>query len=224
MGGLLLCPKICGISELLHSLGVKGTWVLLSLCSYYLGHLLQGIGNGLELIVGDPVDLICARDGDLILARDSKHKGYSWCRRILVGKTRWDAIPMEVLNATESRFKKLIDSENVQCVKGKLLYQCSVALIDERGYGGQREMYEYREGFYRGSVIAFVFLPIILLVAFWKSSVITCLALVALPLLAAFLSFRRYGRFSEGRVKSTLLGSLFVENQRSKAAEEKSAA
>ena len=95
MGGLLLFPKIPGISQLLSSLGATGTWVLLLLCSYYLGHLLQGIGNGLELIIGDPVELIL--DGD------SKDKGYTRCRGILVGGNRWRALPTEVLDAAQSR-------------------------------------------------------------------------------------------------------------------------
>jgi hypothetical protein len=221
LGGFFLCWKACGGSQLLSGLQVWERSVLLVLGAYYLGHMAQGIGNGLEVFIGDPTKVILGRAGS----------GCESFRKIILGQKRWERIDEKVHTTAQGQFDQLMGLSKSASgeVKGderaKWLYPCCAEVIGQLGHNELREMYEYREGFYRGSAIAFVLVAIVLIptIACWKSHFssvwlfwITLALTPLLSFLAAFLSLRRYGRFAESRVRSTLLGFLVLENHFSK--------
>jgi len=221
LGGFLLCWKACDGRQLLSSLQVWERWFVLVFGAYYLGHMAQGIGNGLEFLIGNPTEVILGKAGS----------GYESLRHIILGKERWGRIDEKIHKAAQDQFNKLMaptkpasdDAEGGE--SNKWLYPCCAEVIGQVGHGELREMYEYREGFYRGSAIAFGLVAFVLIptIVCWKSHLssgrlfwITLALTPLLSLLAAFLSIRRYGRFSESRVRSTLLGFLVLENHLSK--------
>ena len=206
-------------------------WVLLGLIAYYLGHVVQGIGNGFEWLIGAK-----GGAGEVILGKAREAGKRERFRKLIVGK-HWVPIDPNLRQETEDRINARVakifqpsmptTNDTKDDESYKWLYDCCAEVIAQYGLGEQREMYEYREGFYRGSAIAFVLLAgSILTVLHCPAnlssglSVITLLSAAFCSLLAAFLCFRRYGRFSASRVKRTLLGFLVLDKELQRKQEE----
>ena len=213
LGGLFLCWNPWDHLQFLHSLGRTEVWILLLLAAYYFGHMMQAIGNGLECLIGDPVEVIVSNVG-----------GFATLRRIIVEKKLWLPIQPSICGMVESQLRKVagvtLEFTNDEAggqQRARWLYRCSAAAIAQHGHGDQREMYEYREGFYRGAAVAFLLLSIVLLLTIQDAPknpdhLAWIIAAALLSLLAAILSFGRYFRFSQGRVENTLLGFLVLAN------------
>jgi hypothetical protein len=130
--------------------------------------------------------------------------------------------------ATRSHFGP--ESENLK--PREFFNLCDQTLIHHES-PGEREIFVYREGFYRGTCVGFLILTIALLVRsfsrpilidifgitteLWRRHVVFA---AFVGLLAAFLSFRRYSRFAEHCHRSAFLRFLAFTRE-GKLSEEK---
>jgi|SRR5437667_4698302 len=102
---------------------------------------------------------------------------------------------------------------------------CDETLV-QRGICTDREIYQYREGFYRGTMVSFLVLAVTLMVRAVIPGtslmiatfvqVISAPALVffiILSLAGAWLAFQRYRRFSIYRVTHAIFGFLVLQEQ-----------
>jgi hypothetical protein len=198
------------------------TWLLLGFIAYYLGHMLQGLGNVLEWLIGKPRDAILGQGREdkskWWLCRKLKNAGRK-SRWIIVGK-RWEPVYGELLKKTKEEIEKVI-GPIPEDDTSKWLYESCAEVIAQHGTSERQEVYEYREGFYRGSAIAFVLLAVVL-------SACACFRLnlnivqnsclrprgvlfaAALSLVGSGISFHRYGLFAAQGVRRTLLGFLVL--------------
>lgn len=180
------------------------TWLLLAFIAYYLGHIVQSLGNLFEYCIVGPREVILGPAGQ-------HRRG-----QFLVGPY-WAPIDPNLRAETVKKIQELVCTKIVDDPKGQWIYESCAELIAQRGRGEGREMYEYREGFYRGSAIALILLAIapirvLLCGADVRISPHTSASrgwifvLTGLSLVGAFACFRRFGRFAGQRVRRTLLG------------------
>jgi hypothetical protein len=172
--------------------------VILSYTAYIAGHLCQACGNFLEKL---PVakDVL---DGQLLIDREL-------------------AAPLKT--ALTQRFGDSV---------GKLTAKETYFLCDEslvhHGSFGEREIFIYREGFYRGMCVAFAVLSIGIIVRLlhhparlWLLDSPTYLSPSVLVfalstcVLGSWLCFRRYLRFAEIRIRTCLLRFLALSTSSS---------
>jgi hypothetical protein len=170
--------------------------ILIGIFSYFAGHLIQALGN--------------------LLGRTIKPE------ERLFGKA---AKPSEHAIATAVR--STISSWGIDAGKLEsiwLLRICDETLL-QNGVVADREIYAYREGFYRGTCGSLLVLTVSLFVMFFsgnaalsiqghvielpKSFLLFCLVL---SLVCAGMAFFRFTRFAQHRVNSAIAGFLVLQN------------
>lgn len=172
--------------------------------AYLAGHLGQGIANFLEKLPNVKRKL----ENELPLSAE---------------------LSQLVRDAVAARF-----GEHAKSLKPKeLALLCDQALICACS-PGEREIFVYREGFYRGNCVALAILGLTLLLRLARSPTVICLAdariqiyrseLALAALVAAFstwLSFRRYLRFATHKNATCLTRFLALTKEPSKEKEQK---
>ncbi len=188
-------PPTAPSISLLNDMPSVAGWFSLALLAYFAGHMGQALGNGLP-----------AR-ADNVAVNNIKGKGLPPC----------------VIAACRSKAKAIAPYLDEQLPPKWLVRFCDTSIMLS-GSAGDREVYVYREGFYRGLAIGCLVLFVgitafIIRLTIWPISVtigvvgweITRRDLGFFLVLAAacsFLSYQRYERFGAYRATHALLGFL----------------
>lgn len=187
-------------------------WVVLVVLAYFCGHMAQSFGNVLEKLYKPTEDMVLKGAGPYRL-------------------------PDEVVQACAAKAKETLGLD-ASGLAPKWLYRLCDDAVQRSGKLGEREVYVYREGFYRGTAVAFLTLAFSLLVLlarlyFGEHEVLRgsawevqrghlwFLALFAVAF--SYLAFRRYRRFGMYRVTQAMLGFLTIKEDKKPDAAKKEA-
>jgi hypothetical protein len=160
-------------------------WLALSIVAYISGHLVQAIAN-------------------MVFERTSlKPKGFE----------AWNWMPPELRKKISQKVgvpmpAKKAPSQEKEDFAVKVLELCDIVVTQDSDAGGDRDIYQYREGFYRGLTVAFSFGVAAVVIRALHSGdgligpharhVVTgweYLLVVAILGVASWLSYQRYLRF-----------------------------
>ncbi len=185
-----------------------GEWSLVVIAAYILGHLVQGIGNAAFRRLPSTRSLVFSRS-------ETAAAGIHRLPEPLVSKAR-----SRLAARLEVREEDIDDS---------LLYQLCDEFVMQSGIKeiiSNREIYIYREGFYRGMTVSLALLFLSLMVVMGitlnpaaslklsddlpPANLAMLLPLNSLLVIGTWLSFQRYRRFGGYRVRQALLGFLVM--------------
>lgn len=165
----------------------------------------------------------------LILSYVAGHMGQA-LGNIVVKCWKWDEgkvvgkLPADLREAVTDKFKERL-GDKAGGVSARWVYELCDDAILRSGKLGEREVYLYREGFYRGLFVGFGLLAIgiaglIARLLFepglnftlgsWRATPVQLVFFLILSAAWAYLSLRRYWRFMEYRVKHSVLGFLSI--------------
>jgi hypothetical protein len=114
-------------------------WVVSGVLVYFGGHMAQSLGNLTERLFVPTEDIVLSGD----------HSTYR--------------LDDQVIAACKAKVRDVLKVEP-EGMKGKWLFRLCDDAVIRSGKIGEREIYVYREGFYRGSAIAFALLALASLV------------------------------------------------------------
>ena len=172
-------------------------WFAAMVVAYLIGHLVQALANQLGMLLRSTEDLMLSpdREGGMSVALVAA----AWARA--------------------GSIVRLYDA----AMDPDLLHRICDEVVVQRGNASDRDLYIYREGFYRGMTIAFGLLFLSLVVrtaipgtALKLSGTVCCvpwlllLSVAAAMLAGAWLCFRRYRRFGRYRVEQALVGFMVL--------------
>ena len=166
-------------------------WVAVVIACYFLGHIAQALGN-----------LLFASTEHRILSRDDDE---SWT---------------DIFKAAEQKAIEQLGSEQQQ-ISRTWLYRYMDEYVVQNGNLGDRELFTYREGFYRGTSVSLLVLSVSMLVrliipnsaipfppyVYYPSRWQIAFLLIVL-VASTFLMYRRFRRFSEHRVNRGVVAFL----------------
>lgn len=180
---------------------IRLSWWLVVLLAYFSGHMAQAMGNAL---------VSCIKSVK--------------CSKTLLWQV--ERIPEPIMTMARvsavSRF-----GAGANDMDAIWLYRLCDAGVAQFGCVEDRELYQHREGFYRGLTISFLMLALALAVRMIVPSAsflveqktlivpiaaMTFLALISL--IGAVLSFLRYRRFYSYRVTSAMLGFIILSKKK----------
>lgn len=188
-----------------HLVPVKGTtatWVSFVVLSYFSGHMLQALGN-------------------LLMKR------FQSAENLLLTKNQADSLPEALVQSAKEKASSILGVD-VKDISPEWLFRICDEMIVQGGITEDRELYQYREGFYRGLTIAFLVLSLSLTIraivygTFIELS--DSLLYISKPMLFFFiivffigtwLSFFRYRRFAKYRVSHAIIGFLALQGIKS---------
>jgi hypothetical protein len=172
----------------------KQVWFLLVVLAYFAGHLVQAVGNVLSDLLWHPEERIFGEGAD------------SSCKA-LVGEAR----------------STIHGTLGVPQLSPKWTYRICDGAVVQLGSTVERDVFVYREGFYRGTGVAFGLLAVALFIRAivgatyiaWDDASVAVprtllFGLTAAAAVACALMFRRFDRFAQHRVKSALIGFLLI--------------
>jgi len=172
------------------------TWAAVTLASYVLGHAVQAVGN------------LCFHGAENSALGAEHGSAPTWMRE----RARQAAI-------------EILDVGSDQQLEPRWLFRVLDEYALQTGKEGDREIFVYREGFYRGTALSLFLLSAVLLVrtfipgasilftrglfyvSFWQ-----LLLTAAILSGVAYLFVRRYQRFAEYRVTRAVLSALVIRN------------
>ena len=99
-------------------------WLLILLASYFSGHIVQALANLLMKLLKSP-------------------------ENIMLSKTSEQSLPEPLINKAKSKVKKIIDDDTKE-INSDWLFRICDEYVVQNGSLGDREIFVYREGFYRG--------------------------------------------------------------------------
>lgn len=166
--------------------------------SYFAGHAVQGVSN--IILKGITIEKILKNDG---------------C-------SSWGGINGEMIESAKGKIEKLFLMKNVDDLKLNEVLKICDAYVVQNGNTEEREIYVYREGFYRGMFLSIIvsLLPLSVFgftgggsfILGSKEIVFSRLDFVVFFVLAGFsvwLSFERYKRFFSYRVEHSISSFVF---------------
>ncbi|MDQ0286291.1 hypothetical protein J2Z49_001405 [Desulfofundulus luciae] len=175
--------------------------ILIILIAYYLGHFAQALGNLLSKLFPNVEELMLS----------GNHS---------------DGIPNTILEAVRLKISETFDVE-VSELKPEWVYAICDETVMQNGVSLDREVYQYREGFYRGMGISLLLFSLSIIIrgivpgAFFRISgadqSINCtivLFIFFISLGGSILSYLRYLRFGRYRVKQAIMGFLVLTVKR----------
>lgn len=175
----------------------KQVWFVLTVLAYFAGHFVQAIGNVLSDLVVRPEEHIF---GELADAN---------CKELV----------KEVHSVVH-------ESLGVDKVEPAWMYRVCDTTVLHCGTTSEREVYVYREGFYRGASVTFALLAIALFVRcligttslLWNGSLVTVPSsllwvLFILTACGCALMVVRFHRFAQHRVKHALVSYLLIHKK-----------
>ena len=188
---LLACPWVVTLEQNWKQMTLV-KWLLASLCAYVLGHCMQGVANWIE-----------ARRG--------------WPRK----KANRKSTTADVLGACSQQYAAVTawvcHTLGVVDVAPGVLYEIMDAHVIQKGKTETRDVYVYREGFYRGLYVAFTLIVVGSVVRLCDGTTYTLfggrvdiinrvLWTVAIASgIAAVLCYYRFRRFEAYRVRFALM-------------------
>jgi hypothetical protein len=174
-------------------------WIIIALISYVFGHILQGLCNLFMKIPQSAEDEILMPG----LARSLPNDFICTIRKI-VGESL---------------------SVQAETIAPRLLYEICDEAMTQSGKNKDRDVYIYREGFYRGLCLAFIFLAVSCFIRTLVpgTSIILAKSLHTVPIPAqivcialcvggSFISYFRFKRFAYLRVKKAVIGFLLLSS------------
>jgi hypothetical protein len=202
----------------------------IALVAYFLGHAVQAFGNLVEDALRQPCDMKYEIDQEIEKAAAAKgecrweHGPRHWLEK-LIGVTVW-SVGVERYGHLISRFQRDVATKFYDTFRSRfglnamakgditncreIFKLCGAALTQESALV-EREIHEYREGFYRGAFIALLMMLASLFSVIWPlhTSVITVIihtrrlqlsvfnlsVVISVCILCVGLSFRRYRKF-----------------------------
>jgi hypothetical protein len=172
-------------------------WIIIAIISYVFGHILQGLCNFFMKITRSAEDEILMPGYARSLPND-----FVCTLRKIVGESL---------------------SVKAETIAPRLLYEVCDEAMTQSGKDKDRDVYIYREGFYRGLCLAFVFLAVSCFIRTLVpgTSIILAKSLHTVPISAqivcialcvggSFISYFRFKRFAYLRVKKALIGFLLL--------------
>lgn len=200
LGIYLLGWRLVLPSDVDWSMVSTGGWIVILLVSYILGHAVQALANlFVKLLIKVSPETTELAD----IEKNSPEVFASFVK-------------------SACRVTKLPDGTSPT---HRVLYEIADAYLTQHGKTECRDIYIYREGFYRGLTVSLLLLSIgafarmtgadatinIFGTSVWlHSGFFGILALVAVGI--SFLSFNRFQRFSSYRVRNSVFGFLTVAN------------
>ncbi len=177
-------------------------WVAFLVVAYIAGHMAQAVGNLVEKRI-KPVE------------------------QLVIENTAPDRFPQTVVDGCKAKAKELTGAD-VSGAPARWLYRVCDDAVMRSGKIGEREIYIYREGFYRGIFVSFSVMAVacvalcirlfsvterqvMLAKAQWGVTQWQLVFFAVVSVIWAWLSFRRYRRFGEYRTTHALLGFLTVK-------------
>ena len=195
-------------------------WAVVLIVGYLLGHLVQALANLLLSPFKDPEELA--------LSPELKPEEKS-------GKSEADKnrLPEPLISLAKSKVSAMAHIP-LPDVKSHLLYRFCDETVVQAGMIHDRDMYIYREGFYRGMAVSFLLLLLALVVrALIPTPYLslsgtphpiastTLLSIAVVPLLGIWLCFNRYKRFGHYKVEQAVIGFLVLQAKKSEGEAEK---
>ncbi len=173
-------------------------WTGLLVAAYFAGHVAQAISIQLVRWASTPEQRLLGR-----------------CKsgRCVVG-----SLPAPIRDAAKQRAAEILGAD-LDRVDAKWFYRICDQVVAQRGRVADRDVYIYREGFYRGTAASFLMLALATLVravvpgaSVQVSGAPLTIGRWTLPLLsavflgAALASYGRYRRFGEYKVSQAVIG------------------
>lgn len=173
----------------------RDAWVFIILASYFLGHLAQALAN---CTIGRH-----PQKEDLFLTQG-----------------RAESIPDALLQRATSKIAEMFGVAPEE-VSREFLYRICDEIVAQGGNREDREIYQYREGFYRGLTIPLVMLGFSLFMraaikgaslnlsgVVWPIGRAELCTLALMSFAGSWLSFLRYRRFARYSVTQAVIGFL----------------
>lgn len=176
-------------------------WLAVLVGAYIVGHLTQAIANWVTKLFP------------------------STERKVLSAEGEGD-LPAALIESVTSKVSSMtqIPPEDVE---PELLYEVCGETVAQSGETGDRDLYIYREGFYRGLAVACAMLFLALVVrmlvpgtalnlsgTLQPLNIYMVLFVASLSLIGAVLSFGRYRRFGRYRVNQAVIGFLVLQEMK----------
>jgi len=176
-------------------------YIALLVLAYFLGHLNQALGNMLVKLLRPPEEAV-------------------------LSKGQPESMPYDLVQLAQVKASEMLGVDLKEMSPEWLFRICDETMV-QRGSCTDREVYQYREGFYRGVTISLLVLAMALIVravipgtslriatSVQVLSTLTLLFFIFLSIAGAWLTFRRYRRFSRYRVTHAILGFLVLQEQK----------
>jgi len=176
----------------------KQVWLLLVVLAYFAGHFVQALGNAFSDLLERPEERVFGEAAD------------ADCKALVKQAHSLAHASVGVTNPAPMWMYRLCD-----------------ATVLHFGTTDEREIFVYREGFYRGASVSFALLTIALLVRtvigrtslIWNGSQVLVprsllLLLVAISVAGCALMVLRFHRFSQYRVRHALVSFLVLQKKR----------
>jgi hypothetical protein len=149
---------------------------------------------------------------------------------VLVKWWKWDAeqvvasLPQEIREAVSEKLKEKL-GDKAGGVTGRWMYELCDDAVLRSGKLGEREVYVYREGFYRGMFVGFLIMALALggmairllcepdhtfMLGSWAIKPNQLVFFVVISVAWSVLALRRYWRFVDYRVRHSVLGFLSI--------------
>ncbi len=197
-------------------------WLLLAFVSYYAGHAVQGLGN----VLLDNNSFMQTKVFKPAMQWFRKLPPIQWSRRLLgLGANDSEGFPEDIGKAAKAKAQMILKAGTAN-LDFKWVQMLADEAIIQRGVSAERDMYIYRQGFYRGSSLSlFVFgLGVwvraargVTSVNFWArnhqvySSELILLG--ALGIVASSIFLRRFNRFGRYHRIESILGFLILDSE-----------
>ncbi len=176
-------------------------WVLALLVSYFSGHMAQALANILAKLLPSAEDLVLSRD-------------------------RANNLPKAIIESVKSKASSMIGID-LKEINSEWLYSICDETLVQSGVVEDREVYLYREGFYRGLTVSLfalalsLFLRMVIpgttiIISSGVSQSISWTILLFLTLISfvgSLLAFLRYMRFARYRVTRAIIGFLALQGK-----------
>jgi hypothetical protein len=172
-------------------------WIVILVGAYIAGHMVQAIANLLT-------------------------KKLQSAENTVLSKGKPDSFPNAVIDSATKKVNLMLGVK-LKDMKPSFLYQVCDEAIAQFGITSDRDIYIYREGFYRGLTVSFMVLFVGLIARVLVPSTSVNISGNVLPisvsmllffdvisLIAARLSFNRYKRFGDYRVREAVIGFLLL--------------
>jgi len=177
------------------------TWVLILLLAYFSGHIVQALGN----LLIEP---------------------FFSTKSLAFSKSRADSLPDALVQSAKSKASAMLGVD-LKDISPEWLYRICDETVVQCGAIGDREVYQYREGFYRGLTVSFLmlFLSLVVRTAVPGTSLklsdtlqaingLVLLFFILISLAGSLLAFLRYRRFARYRVIQAIIGFLALQGSK----------
>jgi hypothetical protein len=217
------------------TLSVPGAeaWVIILTVGYIAGHMAQAFSNLLLRLLEAPFRWLRAWKRLEKWLWFQKRCYFCSNEHVLLTQDALECLPAAMLDAAKAKAATLSGLPS-DSITGEWLFRVCDEAVVQRGSMGDREIFVYREGFYRGLWAALLLLFIAIIVRMAVPGATVHLAsgdkgvgtgvfwffLVAVGV-CIYFSFQRFRRFGRYRITQALLAFLVMPEEKKKEKEKK---